>query len=316
MREYSSNTAASDMTESKKSLLSLGSNMGNPKKNIQLAVQKIADLDGVQALRESRYRKSMPVGGPSGQAKFVNAAIEVSTTLDPQELLSAILKIEQELGRKRKQRWDERIIDIDILTWDQVVQSSPNLTLPHPRMPLRRFVLEPVCDLVPLDRHPETGWTYARHLEHLAHAGNYVVTLYNTNQSAAKAYLRLSQNDNVLVAQSLPLARSVTELGRVFGRLKHWISQYEQDVFLLCDFAPRECLIQHPELAAEVATQESSLPLPRLLVFLTDNIHNESRHQFISRIMPDEIIAPWLFLDINDTDRLHQELEALASCHL
>ncbi|MCH2598565.1 MAG: 2-amino-4-hydroxy-6-hydroxymethyldihydropteridine diphosphokinase, partial [Pirellulales bacterium] len=118
------------MTDSKKSLLSLGSNMGNPKKNIRLAVQKIAGLDGVQALRESRYRKSMPVGGPSAQAEFVNAAIEVSTTLDPQELLSAIIKIEQELGRERKQRWDERIIDIDILTWDKNVQSSPRLNLP------------------------------------------------------------------------------------------------------------------------------------------------------------------------------------------
>ncbi len=316
MRDYSSNTAASGMTESKKSLLSLGSNLGNPKKNIRLAVQKIADLEGVQALRESRYRKSKPVGGPSGQAKFINAAVEISTTLDPQELLSAILEIEQQLGRERKQRWDERIIDIDILTWDQTVQSSPTLTLPHPRMPLRRFVLEPVCDLVPLDRHPETGWTYARHLEHLTHAGNYAVTFRNTNQSPTEAYLRLSQNDNVLVAQSIPLAQSAAELGHVFGRLKQWISRYEQDVFLLCDFAPRECLIQHPQLAAEVATQESSLPLPRLLVFLTDNIHNESRHQLITQIMPDEIIAPWLFLDINDTDRLHQELEALASCHL
>ena len=66
-------------------------------------------------------------------------------------------------------------------------------------------------------------------------------------KSAAEAYLRLSQNDNVLVAQSLPLADG-DEFGRVFGRLKHWISQYEQDVFLLCDFAHTECLIQHPEL--------------------------------------------------------------------
>ncbi len=300
------------MAKLQKSLLSLGSNLGDRQKNLEHAVTRIQQTSGILSVRPSHFRSSKPVGGPAGQDPFLNAAVEITTTLDPYQLLRAVHLIEQEHGRERHARWDARTLDIDILTFGQLVISSPDLTIPHPRMTLRRFVLEPVCDLVPQDIHSETGWSYQHHLDHLDTAGNYAIVMTHAGESPQDALRKLTREKSVLVADSLPVAHNVATLQTNYDALQ---LQSTSDQFVLCNFAPRQCLIEHPGLLPEVQRFEQDLLPPRLLVILTDNIHNESRHQLVTKMMPDRIITPWLFLDNFNHEVLAQELSALATCH-
>ena len=301
------------MAAPKKSLLSLGSNLGKRKKTLDAAVEKIQQTAGIGAVRVSRYRESTPVGGRKNQEVFLNAVVEITTTLTPESLLVNLQRIESELGRKRHVRWDPRTIDIDILTFEDAIISSSKLTLPHPRMTLRRFVLEPLCDLVSHQRHPETGWTYQSHLDHLEQAGNYALTINLSDQSAVNAFIELNRCDSTLVTQSLPVSRSAADLAETFDLLKTWSASSS---FVLCDFAPRECLLKEKDFLAAIERHEKTILTPRLLVILTDNIHNESRQQVLRKLMPSGTVTPWLFVDITNEDVLLQELSALATCHL
>lgn len=301
------------MAELKKSLLSLGSNLGNSENFLSDAVAKIQQVPEIHSVRVSRFRPSQPVGGPVGQNPFLNAAVEITTSLSVEQLLENTQRIEAELGRTRHSRWDARTIDIDILSFDDLVISSPRLVIPHPRMTLRRFVLEPVCDLAPLAIHPETGWSFQRHLDHLQLAGNYALTLNLTGVSPVRTLVSLSHDETTLVAQSLPVASNEQELAKNYHVLKQW-SAGEQ--FVLCNFAPSECLIKQPNLIGSVEKFERAILPPRLLVILTDNIHNDSRHQCLTQVMPNGITAPWLFLDAFQEKVLTQECIALATCHL
>ena len=303
----------SDMAKRKKSLLSLGSTLGNREKNLADAVLKIEQAPDIFSVRVSQYRRSKPVGGPTGQGFFLNIAVEISTTLSAPELLATMKEIEAELGRERHARWDARTIDIDILTLDRLGVSSPELVLPHPRMSLRRFVLEPVCELAGDQTHPETGWSYQRHLSHLQQAGNYALTINLTDVMPRDSLADLRDNSSVFVSPSLPIAQTEEQLASNFDVLKQWGADEQ---FVLCNFAPRECLFQHPELIDAIERHERTVLTPRLLVILTDNIHNELRHQWVTKMMPNGIVMPWVFLDNFEKDLLTQELSALATCHL
>jgi len=301
------------MAELKKSLLSLGSNLGNTQKFLSDALAKIEQVPEIQSVRVSRFRSSQPVGGPVGQDLFLNGAVEITTSLSVEQLLENTQRIEAELGRTRHSRWDARTIDIDILTFDDLVISSPQLVLPHPRMTLRRFVLEPVCDLAAFDVHPETGWSFQHHLDHLQLAGNYALILNLTAVSPDRTLVSLSHDDTTLVAQSLPVAGNEEELAKNYRTLKQWSAS---EKFVLCNFAPRECLINQPDLIGSVEKFERTILPPRLLVILTDNIHNESRHQCLTKVMPNGITTPWVFLDAFQEKVLTQQCTALATCHL
>lgn len=90
---------------------------------------------------------SDPVGGPEGQPEFLNAVVEVDTGLDPRGLLSACLEVEEEVGRVRAERWEPRVVDLDILSYEDRVIAEPDLEVPHPRMHERGFVLVPLLEL-------------------------------------------------------------------------------------------------------------------------------------------------------------------------
>jgi hypothetical protein len=98
---------------------------------------------------------------------FLNGAVRVETSLAPQALLDALLAIETSLGRRREARWGPRTIDLDLLLYGNLVQETPDLVVPHPRMAWRRFVLEPAAEVGGSLLHPSTGWTVAELLDHL-----------------------------------------------------------------------------------------------------------------------------------------------------
>lgn len=128
--------------------IALGANLGDPASTLRAAFAALADLPDSRLLARSALYLSAPVG-LSGQPDFVNAAARIETSLSPEALLDALLAIEQQFGRMRGERNGPRTLDLDLLLYDDRVISTPRLTVPHPRLHLRAFVLLPLADLDP-----------------------------------------------------------------------------------------------------------------------------------------------------------------------
>jgi 2-amino-4-hydroxy-6-hydroxymethyldihydropteridine diphosphokinase len=148
-------------------LIALGSNLGERAEMLRQAVGALSRIARSQLLARSRWLETTPVGGPSGQGPFLNGAVLLATELAPAELHRELAALETRLGRQRRERWAARAIDLDLLLVDGVELNTPELTIPHPRMAFRRFVLEPAAEVAPWMRHPETGWTIGGLLDHL-----------------------------------------------------------------------------------------------------------------------------------------------------
>jgi 2-amino-4-hydroxy-6-hydroxymethyldihydropteridine diphosphokinase len=135
-------------TRLKITYIGLGSNLGDREKNVRRALALIQrDLGPV---RSSTLYETDPVG-VTDQPKFINGVAELETEKPPRELLDRLLAIERELGRDRssERRWGPRVIDLDVLLYGDEVIDEPGLTVPHPRLGERRFVLEPLHELAP-----------------------------------------------------------------------------------------------------------------------------------------------------------------------
>src|SRR5205807_4971849 len=130
-----------------RAFLGLGSNLGDRLANLTAAARQLDARPGIDVLRSSRVYETDPVGGPP-QPDYLNVVIEIDTALEPHELLTDCLAVEAELGRERSERWGPRAIDVDVLTYDDVELDAPDLTIPHPRMHERGFVLIPLLELV------------------------------------------------------------------------------------------------------------------------------------------------------------------------
>lgn len=137
--------------------IALGANLGEPLTTLRRARQDLAALG--QVAGTSRLYRTAPVGGPPGQPDYLNAAVRLETALVPSELLAALHDIEARAGRVRRERWEARPLDLDLILYGSRVQDEPGLTLPHPRAWERAFVLAPLADLDPALRHPVTGET-------------------------------------------------------------------------------------------------------------------------------------------------------------
>ena len=139
--------------------VALGSNLNDRQANLDRALEMLRATPGVVVSKVSSYRETEPVGGPPGQRKYLNAAVEIQTHLMPKALLAALLEIEAKLGRVRGERFGPRTIDLDLLLYGEVVSHDAELTLPHPRMHERAFVMEPLAEIAPLAVHPLRGST-------------------------------------------------------------------------------------------------------------------------------------------------------------
>ncbi|MDQ3382133.1 MAG: 2-amino-4-hydroxy-6-hydroxymethyldihydropteridine diphosphokinase [Actinomycetota bacterium] len=135
----------------------LGANLGPREVTLLRAVDVLAAEQGVEILAVSQLRETDPVGNVE-QPTFVNGAVAVETSLSPRELLDALLRVEQELGRVRDgERWGPRTIDLDLLLYGYEIVDEPGLRVPHPRLHERRFALEPLVDLEPELEIPGVG---------------------------------------------------------------------------------------------------------------------------------------------------------------
>jgi 2-amino-4-hydroxy-6-hydroxymethyldihydropteridine diphosphokinase len=134
--------------------LSLGSNVGDRKATLEGALGRLEASRRVRILKRSSIYETEPIGYID-QPWFYNLAVEIETELDPEELLTLTKQTELELNRTREIRWGPRTIDIDIVMYDEIAMSNDRLTLPHPEMTQRRFVLEPLHEIAPGLRLPD-----------------------------------------------------------------------------------------------------------------------------------------------------------------
>ena len=134
--------------------IGIGSNLGERRSNAREARQRIAQLPKTRVVKESSLYESEPHG--NAKTWFANSVVEIETELTSPELLKKLLAIEEEMGRKRVKgkKWGSRIVDLDILFFDNEIVNKRNLKIPHPRLQGRRFVLLPLSELAPQLIHP------------------------------------------------------------------------------------------------------------------------------------------------------------------
>ena len=128
--------------------LGVGSNLGDRRKNIRLAIKKINNLKTTKVIKSSRIIETRPIGGPSGQVNFLNAALKIRTGLSPFLLLKELKSIEKKLGRRKTVRYGPRTIDLDILFYADKIIKRNGLEIPHPRIFEREFVLRPLLEVI------------------------------------------------------------------------------------------------------------------------------------------------------------------------
>lgn len=147
--------------------IGIGSNLGDRLSNCRQAIQAIGREKGNKIVACSSFYLTEPVG-IKDQNWFVNAVIAVETTLSPYQLIDFLRNVEKKMGRKRKkERWGPRIIDLDILFYENLICQEKNLQVPHPEIAKRKFVLLPLKDIAPHLVHPILGKTVSELLDEL-----------------------------------------------------------------------------------------------------------------------------------------------------
>jgi 2-amino-4-hydroxy-6-hydroxymethyldihydropteridine diphosphokinase len=134
--------------------LGLGSNLGERTRNLEKSLEKITGLASIE--QKSSIYETEP-WGLKEQPNFLNQVIRINTRLAPLELLSALKKIERTMGRKKSVKYGPRLIDLDILFYDDLVMKTETLTIPHPMLTQRAFVLVPLNEIAPNHLHPVEG---------------------------------------------------------------------------------------------------------------------------------------------------------------
>ncbi len=133
--------------------IGIGSNLGTPGENCIEAIEKISNTKDIKIISRSSFYQTEPIGEVQ-QDWFVNSAIKIKTNLSPTHLLSALLNIESAMGRTREEKWGPRLIDLDLLFYGNLILRKKGLTLPHPEILKRKFVLIPMSEIAENLVHP------------------------------------------------------------------------------------------------------------------------------------------------------------------
>ena len=134
----------------------IGSNLQSPRERVLEAIKRMSTLDATRVVLRSQLYLTHPMG-PQDQPDYINAAVGLLTQLKPRELLTGLLDIERAMGRDRQERWGPRVIDLDLLWMIDSAIDEPGLTLPHPGVSMRNFVLYPLIDIAPALNIPGLG---------------------------------------------------------------------------------------------------------------------------------------------------------------
>ncbi len=147
--------------------IAIGSNLGDRGRYCYQAIALLSQHEQIQITRISQLIETAPVGGPVGAAPFLNGAIQLETSLGSHALLKELMRIEDLIGRTRREKWEPRVIDLDLLIFGDKIISSDELMVPHPMMHQRAFVLAPLSTIAPDLVHPTLQMTVSGLLESL-----------------------------------------------------------------------------------------------------------------------------------------------------
>lgn len=147
--------------------IALGANLGDRAANLRRALELLKQSPGIEVIRVSSFIENPAVGGPANSPAFLNGAAEIRTTLSARALLDRLLDVEKQLGRIRGEKWSPRTIDLDLLLYGSQIIDEPGLTVPHPLMHERRFVLDPLAEIAPNTVHPVFNRTITNLLKSL-----------------------------------------------------------------------------------------------------------------------------------------------------
>ncbi len=213
-------------------LIGLGSNLGDRQTILDGAVSAIAAIPGVELRAVSSYHETAPVGGPAGQGPFLNAAALVKTTLSPSELHDRLKEIEREAGRVRVVRWGERTLDLDLLLFGDQIIEDESLTVPHPRMAVRRFVLAPAAEIASESEHPVTGWTIAKLLANLDRRPSVLILRWTPDLDATLFREVVQRLDAVAIGDGTwtPRVASALSPNRDPAALRNLIAMFYDDL--------------------------------------------------------------------------------------
>ena len=137
--------------------IALGSNLGDRRGTLSTAVRRLRAEPGLRVTASSQFYETAPVGCPPGSGEFLNSVVAVETDRSPEDLLHLLLRIERQFGRTRSEPNSPRTLDLDLILYGDVILNTPDLTLPHPRMHERAFVLAPLAEVAPDAVHPVLG---------------------------------------------------------------------------------------------------------------------------------------------------------------
>ena len=143
--------------------IAIGSNLGDRHAYLEAGLREVAELPSTRLVAVSRAYETPPLG-PVEQPDFLNAVFAIETSLAPVPLLAALLAAEKKHQRQRRIHWGPRTLDLDLLLYGERVVKSADLTLPHPHIHERSFVLVPLCEIAPHLSHPITGQPFAEYL--------------------------------------------------------------------------------------------------------------------------------------------------------
>jgi 2-amino-4-hydroxy-6-hydroxymethyldihydropteridine diphosphokinase len=194
-------------------LISFGSNLGERAALIAEAAKRVSDNPWVRDLRTSRLFETPPIGGPEGQHPFLNAVAVFDTDASARQVLELLQATEQELGRQRRERWDARSIDLDVVLHGELVGGGTGLIVPHPRYTARRFVLEPACDVAAHYRDPRFGWTLKQLFDHLNQGPPSLALLGGDASTRMEICRRLQTEHNIQTFEGPPPPEPMTVVG-------------------------------------------------------------------------------------------------------
>ena len=133
--------------------IGIGSNLGDSQTHCEAAINTLDNIPEIVVTQKSSLYKTEPLG-TKAQDWFINAVVEIKTNMNPERLLNVLLKVEENMGRVRQEKWGSRIIDLDLLFYENLIFKKPELEIPHPEIPNRSFVLVPMFEICPNFLHP------------------------------------------------------------------------------------------------------------------------------------------------------------------